>query len=132
MKAAVRTSPKANAVTTPLFQPSTPRNREAELFLWLLTILIRRVFTTTDLSSTVFRFFAFLHSFVRDFFHSLLEVLFQWTTCSVPISDLHLLLYRFDEVSECSILLPFVQVRQLMVLRLLLELYIAGIAVFSQ
>ena len=44
---------------------------------------------------------------------------------SAPISDLHLLLCGFDEASERSILLPFVYVRQLMVLRLILELYIA-------
>ena len=29
-------------------------------------------------------------------------------SCSVPISDLHLLLCGFDEASECSVLLPFV------------------------
>lgn len=33
-----------------------------------------------------------------------------------PVSDLHLLLCRFDEASECSVLLPFVQVGQLVIL----------------
>jgi hypothetical protein len=48
------------------------------------------------------------------------------------ISDLHILLYCLDEASECPVFFTFVQVRHLMVLRLLLELHIAGIALFTQ